>query len=382
MTKKSWHLFVILVVVFLLSLSLVACGDSETTTTTAATTQAPSTTVPEVTTAKPITTTKTPDSTAAPNIETTKAPVITTEAPVTYNGPNEQWIEEVLFETGMWVQPHAKYTLGTAKGKDGVKYDYMWYFTIVAEGKHFDATPENHPTNPKTHGIQMVKDPIGLYIKDMNDPNADYTKYEISYWQTASWYEIWCVADGFVPVDGTAYDIYLVFKTPADLVLEDGTVISNGATYPDTLHYIWDFGEPWVYEAPAKAESKYLSQDELKDIIGDSFFLRENEPTTIKEDGSVQVKFVSDGNPFINNIDYGVAYTLFGELYINGEEYDIVADSYQTEQWYILNFKVKDFTPVVGEKYEILFTITSTDSSKIHCQYDSYYVFTTVTFAG
>ena len=117
-----------------------------------------------------------------------------------YAGPNEQWIEEVLFEEGQWVTPHAKYTLSQGKGVDGNDYDYIWYFSIVAEGGHFGTTADDHPTHPTTPGIQLVTDPVALYIKDAYDETADYSRYEISYWTTATWYQIWCVADGFVPV--------------------------------------------------------------------------------------------------------------------------------------------------------------------------------------
>ncbi len=394
MVRKISLLVVVLIAVVSLSLILVACGGSEAPVTTAGTTtKAPTTTpTPAVNTTTPATDPATPtDSSATPGSDTTpnssaattpKAPV--TETPVTYRGENEKWIEQVLFEEGQWVQPHTEYTLTPGKGNNGVEYEYMWYFSFKAEGGHFGNTADDHPTHPATPGIQLVTDPVALYIKDANDETADYEKYNITYWATASWYQIYCVADKFVPVDGTAYDIYLVFKTPADTELEDGTVIYNGSNYPDQYHYIWNLGEPWTYTAPQKSESKYLSQTQLDQIKGDSFWLLENEPTTITADGTVQVKFKSDGNPFNNESDTkGVAFTLFGELYINGEEYKIEDGSYLPEQWYILNFKVKDFTPVAGQTYEIIFTITSNDSTGTYCAYDSYYVLAAeVTFAG
>ncbi len=387
MARKISLLVVVLVALLALSLTLVACGGETPATTAPTTTKAPTTTIPVVTTTPTTTTPKAPVSTKAP--VTTKAPVIT-EAPVTtpaktnYLGPNEEWIETVLFEEGQWVQPHMEYTLNPGKGNDGVDYEYMWHFTFKSEGGHWGTTAEDHPTHPATPGIQLVTDPVALYIKDGNNADVDYTKYEISYWATATWYEIYCVADGFVPVEGTEYEIYLVFRTPADTELEDGTVIYNGSNWPDTLHYIWNLGEYWTYAAPPKSESKYLSQNQLDQILGDSFWLLENEPTTIAADGSVQVKFKSDGNPFNNESDTkGVAFTLFGELYINGEEYKIEEGSYVPEQWYILNFKVKDFTPVAGETYEIIFTITANDSTGTYCAYDSYYVLAAeVNFAG
>ncbi|MBQ4120824.1 MAG: hypothetical protein IJD35_02290 [Clostridia bacterium] len=394
MARKISLLVVVLIAVVSLSLILVACGGSNTSTTTAGTTtKAPTTTPnPAVTTTTPTTDPATPTgSTATPGNDTTpnssvattpKAPVTLT--PVTYRGENEKWIEEVLFEEGQWVEPHEEYRLTAGKGNDGTEYEYMWYFSFKAEGGHFGTTADDHPTHPATPGIQLVTEPVALYIKDANDENADYEKYNITYWATASWYQIYCVADGFVPVDGTAYDVYLVFRTPADTELEDGTVIYNGSNYPDQYHYIWDLGEAWIYKAPQKSESKYLSQAQLDQIKGDSFWLLENEPTTVTADGSVQVKFKSDGNPFNNESDTkGVAFTLFGELYINGEEYKIEDGSYLPEQWYILNFKVKDFTPVAGETYEIIFTITSNDPTGTYCAYSSYYVLAAaVTFAG
>jgi len=397
MARKISLLVVVLVAILTLSLTLVACGGETPATTANTTAKAPTTTNPEVTTVDPATTPKVPFSSVVPGTETTGTPE-TTKAPETtqtsdttpgsgpdeFLGPNEEWIETVLFEEGQWVQPHMEYRLSSGKGNDGIQYEYMWYFTFKSEGGHWGTTAEDHPTHPATPGIQLVTDPVALYIKDANDTDADYTKYEISYWATAQWYEIFCVADGFVPVDGTQYEIYLVFRTPADTELEDGTVIYNGSNWPDTLHYLWNLGDPWTYTAPQKSESKYLSQTQLDQIKGDSFWLLENEPTTITADGTVQVKFKSDGNPFNNESDTkGVAFTLFGELYINGEEYKIEDGSYLPEQWYILNFKVKDFTPVAGETYEIIFTITSNDPTGTYCAYESYYVLAAaVTFAG
>lgn len=380
MARKISLLVVVFVAVLSLSLILVACGGGETPATTpATTTDALVTTSPEVTTAAPVTnpsviTMTVPVTTA--KVPVTPIPVVT-QTPVVYNGPNEQWIEEVLFDEGQWVKPHARYTLTSGKGNDGVQYDYIWYFSIVAEGGHFGTTADDHPTHPKTPGIQMVTEPVALYIRDANDLTADYLRYEISYWTTAQWYQIWCVADGFVPVDGTSYDVYLVFKTPADTVLEDGTVISNGATWPDTLHYIWDLGNYWTYEAPAKSESKYLTQNQLDQIVNGGWWLLEHSPTTLDASGNIVVKFNSDGDPFNNNGDaYGVSFTLFESLYINGEEFEIIADSYQTQDWYIIKLQIKDFVPKEGEKYEILFTMTSNDptGNGTYCKHERYYV--------
>lgn len=377
MARKISLLVVVLVAIVSLSLILVACGGVEAPTTTAdaATTATTTTPTPEVTTT-PTTNPATPGSTTTPNSSaatTPKAPVI--QAPVTYRGENEKWIEEVLYEEGQWVTPHEEYTLTAGKGVDGVEYDYIWYFSFKAEGGHFGTTAEDHPTHPAAPGIQLVTEPVALYIKDAADEDADYTKYNITYWTTAKWYQIWCVADGFVPVADTEYDLYLVFKTPVDTELEDGTVIYNGSNYPGQYHYIWNLGEYWTYKAPQKSESKYLSQVQFDQIVGDGWWLLENEPTTLAADGSIQVKFKSDGDPFDNSTDTkGVAFTLFESLYINGEEYKIEEGSYLPEEWYILNLKVKDFTPKAGETYEILFTLTSNDSTGTYCKYDSYYV--------
>lgn len=384
MAKKISLLVVVLVAVLALSMTLAACGGSETPTTTAGTTTkdpanttpADTATPPTIGTTNPADSTANPGSNETPNsstvANTTQPPV--TQTPVTYRGENEKWIEEVLFVEGQWVQLHGDISLTAAKGVDGVDYKYMWYFGFKAEGGHFGTTAEDHPTNPSTPGIQLVNEPVALYIRDVNDENADYSRYDISYWTTAQWYQIWCVADGFVPVKGTSYDIYLVFKTPEDTVLNDGTEIYNGSNYPGQYHYIWNLGAPWTYDPPM-SESAYLPQDQFDLIVGNGWWLIENEPTQLYADGSIFIKFKSDGNPFNNNSDtYGVAFTLFDSIYVNGEEYEIVEGSYQTEEWYKIRLQIKDFTPKAGEKYEILLTLTSNDSTGTYCKYERYYV--------
>ena len=365
----------IVAVVALLALALVACGGSEKPAATTATTTLAGT-VGETT---PTTVTTTPAGTVGETTPTT--PAGTTAPTEPSKTPNADWIDNVLFEEGQWIQPHMEYRISSGVGENGVEYDYIWYFTIKAEGGHFHNTVEDHPNKPNTPGIQLTT-PVALYIKDFYS-DEDYVRYEISYYTTAQWYEIWCVADGFVPVDGTEYDIYLVIQTPDDIYDESGEVLyTNGATYPNTLHYIWTLGEPWVYNAPEKSESKYFNQDQLDEIVGDAWWLLENDPTTVDADGNIVVKFKSDGNPFDNSTDTkGVAFTLMNELYINGEKYEV--ESYVPEQWYILNIKVKDFTPVAGETYEIIITINSNDTTGTYCKYDSYYVLAKeVTFAG
>ena len=395
MARKISLLVVVLVAVVSLSLVLTACGGSDKTATTTATTTADNavettgtaTTIVAATdatvetTEAPVTTepktevsTEAPTTTVAPDTDATKAPE-TTSTPKPSNTPNEDWINDNLFSDttdAYWVQPHMTYTLRPGKGDDGKDYDYIWYFTIKAEGGHFTNTAEDHPTHPNTPGIQMTV-PYALFIKDvMNDD--DYTKYELSYWKTAQWYEIWCVADGFVPEDGAEYDIYLVFTTPDDLYDENGDFLySNGATYPNSLHYIWDLGATWVYTAPQKSESKYLSQAQLDEIKGDAWWLLEHEPTTLDAEGNIVVKFKSDGQPFSDATDtYGVAFTAINEIYINGEKYE--AATYETQDWYILKIKVKDFAPTAGETYEIIITLNSTDATNTYTKYDSYYV--------
>ena len=415
MARKFTVLFVVLVAILSLSMVLTACGGETAKKTTAATTTAgsPAATTPATTTvatpgestpatttvatpgdstpattvatpgnstpatttvatpgdSTPVTTTTgtpevtTPATTAGQNPETTPA---TTEPTGPSETPNEDYLMEDLLYNGEPLLKHMEYTCapGTVNGND---YDYVWRFTIKAESGHFPGTTaEDHPTHPSAPGLQLTT-PVALYVKDVNN-DVDYTRYEIIEYLPQEWYIMNVVAKDFVPVDGTEYDIFLVIMTGDEF---------SGAKFPETPHYLWNFGETWTYTAPQKSESLYFNAAQFDEIIGNRFWLLEHEPLTIDATGNVEFKFKSDGDPFSNNGEEGingVEFTLMGDLYINGEKYDIVDGSYTTQDWYIIKFQIKDFVPEAGQDYELIFTIDGNDPTGNYCMKpDGYY---------
>ena len=353
---KKFTLFVVILTVLALCVVLTACGGGTDDTTPKAdsTTTQPSNN--DNTTTPADDTTKAPDTPATPD---------TTDEPDEPLLPNEQLVEDLMM-TAPWITPHMEYRYEVKNEKP------VFYVTTKAEGGHFTVVPEDDPDYPGANGIQLTKGLYALVRDEADEDTKDYTKYECTSYETAQWYEIWFGID-FVPEDGHSYDIVWVIETG-----------EKGATYPSTVHYIWNMGTYWTYTAPKVPESDFLPEEEFKALTANRTELMEHETTTIGADGQVRFSFKSDNQPFSKGEFEGVSYTIMGELYINGEKYEIVPDSYTPEQWYIINFKIAgDFIPEDGKTYELVFTVNANDGGAGYCNdQDGYFVSVTVNYTA
>ncbi len=358
--KRFGLIAVILSVLLLTCLVATACGDSDTTTpkgTDSATSTAPTTTAPTTNSDE-----TNPDETNPDETTPEETTPDETNPPITLSVP-EQYAED---EGAVWVQRHMPTTIGSRTGADGKEYEWCFYFTIKAEGGHFKSDPDTNES-----GLAFTT-PDCIYIGKVTDEStgtADtYTKYDITYWETREWWEIWCVADGFVPEDGVPYDIYLFFRTDEN---------ENHSNYPDTLLYIWDFEQPFVWEKPAEVVSEYGDIEEMIPDIDQRTQLLYHDTFLIDDTGRLKFTFKSDGDPFANGGDNpGVSFTMFGDLYINGERVEIVPDSYETEEHYIIYMTIQDYEFVSGEEYEFVISIDSNDPSGTYCNNPTgYFIF-------
>lgn len=343
--KRFRQIVVVLSVLLLTCALLVACKDTpaDTSENTDSTTTVPTTTTP-----LPADTSTTPDT----------PPV--TNSPVQLSPP-DQYIED---GNGEWVEQHEEITIGPRDGTDGKKYDWCFRFSFRSEGNHFLNDPDtNEP------GLAFTS-PDCIFIGKQNASGDvdSYVKYNITYWETKDWYQIFCVADGFVPEDGVSYDIYLFFRT------DDNPDHSN---YPDSLLYMWNLGNPFTYKAPAEVKSEYGDIEDYIPDIARRTQLIYHDAFEVDAENKLKFTFKSDGDPFTNGGDLpGVSFTLFDSLYINGEEVQIVADSYTTEEWYIIYFTIADYEFVSGEEYEFVFSINSNDPTGTYCSNpNGYFVF-------
>lgn len=365
---RKYSLLVVLCLIAALCLVFTACGDNETTTAETTTEAAETTTEATETTTTEETTTEA--------TETTTTEVTTTEAPETTESktPIADAIEERMFgdnSTAQWIQPHMAEDdiarISSRVGTDGVTREYVIYFPFKSESNVFGTTPEDHPTDPNTSGLYFTT-PIEIFIR--KDTDIDFTRYDITYYETADWWQIWVEADGFVPEDGASYEFVL-------FVMSGGA--DEAAIYPDTELYYWDLGDYWTWDAPDPVDSDFLTAAELEALTANRTQLIEHETTTIDAEGNLRFSFKSDGDPFTSSTDTpGCHYTTFGELYINGEKIDIVTGSFVPELWYIFNIQIDGYTFTSGESYEIVFTINPNDPTGSFCKdQDGYFVLVT-----
>ena len=338
MAKK---LLLVVAVLVMLTVLLVACGGEEVTTPKTTTTEAPTqqTTVDNTnTTTQPVVTTTTPTTT-------------TPAAPETTVEPTEL---DLLIGEGVWLGDiHMGVTIGPKQDKTNpsVEHPYVFHFGYRAEGGHFINDAET-----ATPGIQYTT-PKCMFIKNVHK-DTDYVKYDIEYYETADWWQIWASAKGFVPEDGASYLIYLFIDTDADHAAE-----------PETPHFFatWE-ADPFVYDAPDPIISDYGNVSEMIKDIDDRTQLFYHDAFTVDTNGNVRATIKMDNQPFAEGTDTpGLQYTLMGKLFINGEVYQIVADSYTPEQHYIIKFQIADFNLVEGETYEFLFAIESNDETGTYC---------------
>lgn len=324
-------------IVVALCLVLASCGGDDTTTTT------PDSTVASGTTAATTTAASTTENTTESTVTTT-APVVTDDDPGDDNMSNS----EKLMEGRFWIELHTPVSVSKRTGTDGKEYEYCFFFGIKAEGGHLFNDPDTGlpGLNFTTPECVTINDEI----------------YEVEYYETKDWWQIWFVAKDFVPVDGEEYDIVLFINIDSEV-------------HGDNLggYYVWPL-ELFVYEEPDEIVSQYGDIHQMIPDIDERTQLLYHDEFSVT-DGQIKFTFKSDGDPFNNNAGQpGVSYTRFGKLFINGEEIEIVADSYITEQHYIIYFTV-DYTFEPGEEYEFLFTIEPNDDTGTFCNdSDGYFV--------
>ena len=105
------------------------------------------------------------------------------------------------------------------------------------------------------------------------------------------------------------------------------------------------------------------------DVNGQGKYAATVAAVLVDADGKVKYTIKSDNSPFADVGDNkGISYTRFGKLIINGQEVQIVADSYYTEQHYIIYFTIAGYTFVEGETYEMIFTIEANDQTGDYCK--------------
>jgi len=335
MAKK---LLVALMALMMATVLLVACGGGDTTTAETTTTEQPTIN----TTEKGTTTTK-PEETTTPK----------EEEPVTPETTRELTELEQLEYDSIWLGDiHMGISVDKRKDKanPSVEYPYVFHFGYKSEGGHFLNDPETD-----VPGIQFTE-PVCMYIKNV-EKDADFIKYDIDYYETADWWQIWASAKDFVPEDGASYLIYLFIKT------------GEHARDPYTNHFFvtWE-SDPWVYEAPELPVSGVGDINAMIPDINDRTQLFKHDAFTVDTNGNVRFTFKSDNQPFTNGTDTpGLAFTLMNKVFVNGEEKQIVTESYVTEQWYIINFQIADFNIAEGETCEIVFSINSNDTTGDYC---------------
>lgn len=338
MAKKLLVFLTILVVCVAV---FVACGEPATTTDNTTTPKS------ETTTTKPITTEE--DTTEEPPVSTTPFDPSTLD-------PKELH----RYETdAIWCGPiHAGVVYNERSDKDNSSVKHMAFrFGYGSDNGIFGDDPDyNVPA------IQLTK-PDCVYIMPCDEfgtSEGEYTKYEVEYYETPNWWEVWFVPKGFTPVDGQSYAITLFIESDDSL----------GHIYPNTTLF-WETWpeEPWTYEAPAEVVSKYGNISEFVPGINDRTQLYYHDTLSVDADGKVKYTIKSDNNPFADVGDNkGISYTRFGKLIINGQEVQIVADSYYTEQHYIIYFTIAGYTFVEGETYEMIFTIEANDQTGDYCK--------------
>ena len=374
-------LFVVMLIVLFI-FALAACGEETPTTTKG------DATTPAVTTPKDVTTTP-----KAPETSTvTTTPGTTTPATTAYISPVQKEIKEKI-KTAWYNEVHRVNPIEYTKNADGTM-SYTWSLTIKAESGLFLNIPEDHPEHPNLPGIQLTTgEGAVVYIKDKNK-DEDFTKYPVKEgsWRTARWCDIWFEADGFVPTADGDYEIYLFF-TLSDV---------EGATpYPGENVYVhapepwtsgglcgdWIIIDPIVDDIILDAYQCNLDSYNEKYDISHTETKPENFPTntfnfTIKsEDGFFPSGTDSDGNrteSFAEINPEGAFAYIKGpnDTEFTRYECDYMLTERNCDMW----FTLKDFTPVAGTRYEMVFCFISGKSATL--PYALHYVYAQDWIAG
>lgn len=341
MAKK---LLVFLMILVACVTVFVACGEPAETT-------APTTTPAGTTTIKD-------ESTTTTTPPTTTTPEVTTTIDISTFDPVEAYKYE---NDAIWCGPiHAGVVYTDRADKDNASVKHTAFrFGYGSDNGIFGNDPDTG-----VPGIQLTK-PDRLYIKEYGVEDAEYTMYEIEYYEVPNWWEVWFVPKGFVPEDGKSYLLTLFVQSDDNLAHVYPESVLFWETYPD---------EPWTYEAPPPVTSPYGDIKEMVPDINDrtQLFLHDAN-LTVTAEGHLRYGFKSDNNPFADppaDADgtqlRGLSFTREGKVFINGEAYEI--ENYTTVDWWIIEFDIKNFTPVEGTEYEVLFTVDSADDTGDYCK--------------
>ena len=268
---------------------------------------------------------------------------------------------------------------------------YIFSLTLKAKSGLFLNIPEDHETYPNLPGIQLTTgEGAVVYIRDTNK-DEDFTKYPVKEgsWRTARWCNIRFEADGFVPAADGDYEMYLFFTLPD---------VEGATPYPGEEIYVWVLEDAWtsgdffkidpiIDAVIMEAYQCNLDSYNEKYDISHTETKPENFPTntfnfTIKaEDGFFPSGTDSDGNrteSFAEIIPEGAFAYVKGpnETEFTRYECDYMLTERDCDMW----FTLKDFTPVAGTRYEMVFFFISGKSATL--PYALHYVYANDWIAG
>ena len=342
-------LFVVMLIALFI-LAFAACGGE-----TASTTQGTATTPKDVTTTPtaPVVTSTTPTTTLPAT-----TPGTTTPATTAYIPPVQREIEEKI-KTAWYNEVHRTNPIEYTKNADGTM-SYTFSLTIKAESGLFLNFPD--------YGIQLTTgEGAVVYIKDTKK-DEDFTKYPVKEgsWKTARWCDIWFEADGFVPTRDGDYEIYLFFTLPN---VEGATPYPGEDVYVHALEP-WTTGgffmiDPIVDAVIIDAYRCSLDSHNKKYDVSHTETKPENFPTntfnfSIKAEDAL-FPSLENGESFREIIPEGAFAFIMGpnEPEFTRYECDYMLTERHCDMW----FTLKDFTPVAGTRYEMVFCFMSGKSA-------------------
>jgi len=349
-------LFVVMLIALFI-LAFAACsGETASTTKDTSAITTPAVTTPVVTT--PMTTTVAEITTTLP--ATTSG--TTTSATTAYIPPVQKEIKEKI-KTAWYNEVHRMNPIEYTKNTDGTM-SYIWSLTIKAESGLFENFPD--------YGIQFTTgEGAVVYIKDTNK-DEDFTKYPVKAdsWKTARWCDICFEADGFVPTPDGDYEIYLFFTLPD---------VEGATPYPGENVYVhapepwtsgglcgdWIIIDPIVDDIILDAYQCNLDSHNKKYDISHTETKPENFPTntfnfSIKAEDAL-FPSLENGESFAEIVPADTFAYIKGpnETEFTRYECDYMLTERNCDMW----FTLKDFTPVAGARYEMLFCFMSGKSA-------------------
>ena len=340
-------LFVVMLIALFI-FAFAACGEETPTTTKG------DATTPAVTTPKDVTTTP-----KAPETSTvTTTPGTTTPGTTEYVSPVQKEIKEKIV-TAWYNEVHRMNPIEYSKNADGTM-SYTWSLTITPGSRLFLNFPD--------YDIQLTTgEGAVVYIKDTNK-DEDFTKYPVKAgsWRTESWCDIRFEADGFVPTPDGDYEIYLFFTLPD---------VEGATPYPHEDVYVHApdpepecplcidpiIFDPTVDDSILDAYKCRLDSYNEKYDISHTETKPENFPTntfnfSIKAEDCL-FPSLENGESFAEINPEGALACIKGpnDTEFTRYECDYMLTERNCDMW----FTLKDFTPVAGTRYEMVFCFIS-----------------------